>query len=83
MSLICPKLNPVRLSIEEKGSNLYHTLDILEDMFQTKAEKKNLRLIFSRNADVPKYVAADKTRLRQVLINLVGNAVKFTERGTG
>ncbi|MDM8522407.1 ATP-binding protein [Desulfococcaceae bacterium HSG8] len=75
------KIESGRMGIEEQEFDLYHILDSLEDMFRSKAEKKNLGLIFSRDADVPRYVAADRTKLRQILINLLGNAIKFTEKG--
>jgi signal transduction histidine kinase/DNA-binding response OmpR family regulator len=76
------KIESGKLNFEEQDFDLYHMLDVLEDMFRLKAEKKNLSLIFSREPDIPRYIKTDKIRLRQVLINLLGNAVKFTDRGT-
>jgi CheY-like chemotaxis protein len=56
-------------------------LDGLEEMFRIRAEQKELRLIFERTPDVPRYVVCDEGKLRQVLINLLSNAIKFTPEG--
>jgi signal transduction histidine kinase len=56
-------------------------LDDLEDMFALKAEQKGLQLMFDRDAEVPHYICTDEVKLRQVLINLLNNAIKFTSEG--
>jgi PAS domain S-box-containing protein len=51
------------------------------DMMQLRAEEKGLWLLLDQSSAFPLYIKGDEARLRQVLVNLVGNAVKFTERG--
>jgi two-component system, sensor histidine kinase len=77
------------LSKIEAGKMTFETIDfdlpnMVEDalrMFQIAVRQKNLTLRFDCPADSPKWVRGDPARLRQVLINLVGNAVKFTAQG--
>lgn len=57
-------------------------LDDLGAMFRIKAEAKGLRLDIEGASELPPQVIADENKLRQILINLLGNAVKFTERGS-
>ncbi len=75
------KIEAGRISLNENSFDLYHLLDTLEEMLQLKAESKGLQLIFDRTPDVPQYVKTDESKLRQVLINLLGNAIKFTHEG--
>jgi len=67
--------------LKENDFDLYRLLNDLEDMFSFKSRNKQLQLIFERATDVPQYIHADETKLRQVLINLLNNALKFTKQG--
>ena len=69
------ELNPVPLPMP---SYLQATLEIL----RVKAEEKGLALVFDAAPDLPASVLADERRLCQVLLNLLGNAIKFTDEGT-
>ena len=68
-------LTPVTFSVER-------LLDDLDMMFRVKTDSKGVDLTFERESSVPPFVHADLNRCRQVLINLIGNAVKFTTQGS-
>jgi len=75
------KIEAGRLTLQENNFDLYCLLDSLEEMFRLRAEGKGLALTFERAWAVPHYIRADEGKLRQVLMNLLGNAVKFTQEG--
>ena len=75
------KIEAGRVTLEETSFDLYRLLDGLEEMFGLRAKDKGLALSFERAENVPQYVRADEGKLRQVLSNLLGNAVKFTQEG--
>jgi len=61
--------------------DLHALIGDLATIFQQRAEDKNLRLVVEGLDHVPRYIVADEQKLRQVLINLLGNAIKFTQTG--
>ena len=75
------KIEAGRTTLNETNFDLFSLLDDLEAMFQLKAKDKHLLLFFERSPDVPQYVRTDEVKLRQVLINLINNALKFTFYG--
>ncbi len=76
------KIEAGRATASENGFDLHQMLSDVEDMFALAAEEKGLELRFERRPEVPQFVRCDEVKLRQVLLNLVGNALKFTSRGT-
>ncbi len=75
------KIEAGRTTINDKNFDLYRLLDDVEDMFRLKADDAGLQLLFDRSPDLPRYVRSDQVKLRQILINLLNNAIKFTEEG--
>jgi two-component system sensor histidine kinase ChiS len=75
------KIEAGRTTLNEQSFDLHRLLDGLEEMFRLRAEDRGLTLAFERSPDVPQLVRMDEGKLRQVLMNLLGNAVKFTPEG--
>ena len=75
------KVEAGKLQFERIDFPLSEVVDSVRDTVGQKAQEKNLRLVFDLAAEVPAFVNGDPLRLSQVLINLVNNAVKFTETG--
>ncbi len=76
------KIETGKLLLDEIEFDAHRLLQELEGMFYPQAEQKGLNLIFEHTLDVPCNIVADEMKLRQVLINLINNAVKFTEEGS-
>jgi signal transduction histidine kinase/DNA-binding response OmpR family regulator len=76
------KIEVGQITLNVNNFDLCLFLKGLEEMLSLKARSKNLELIFDKAKDLPQYIEADEGKLRQILINLLGNALKFTERGS-
>ncbi|MDJ1182874.1 ATP-binding protein [Roseofilum casamattae] len=70
-----------KTTLNSKNFDLHRLLDDLHDMFQLKADSKRLQLLLEKEENVPRYIRTDEVKLRQVLINLLNNGIKFTEEG--
>jgi len=75
------KIEAGRLELEVTDFDLRYMIEGMGAAFTSQASSKNLRLICSVHPNVPARLRGDPARLQQVLINLIGNAIKFTEAG--
>ncbi|MBW4682275.1 MAG: GAF domain-containing protein [Microcoleus vaginatus WJT46-NPBG5] len=75
------KIEAGRTTLHESEFDLYRLLDNLFELLQIKATDKGLKLSFEYAQDVPQFIKTDESKLRQVLMNLLGNAIKFTQQG--
>lgn len=70
-----------KIVFENSPFDLWELLDNLVNVMQYKAQEKDLYLEVLMDEDIPRYISGDQLRLNQVLYNLVGNAIKFTDTG--
>lgn len=75
------KIEAGKLQLEQVETNIIDLVEDALDLFAVSVTEKGLDLLHHIDPDVPERVFVDPTRLRQVLVNLLGNAVKFTEQG--
>jgi signal transduction histidine kinase/CheY-like chemotaxis protein/PAS domain-containing protein len=75
------KIEAGRHRLNPSEFDFHHLLDSLYEMLLLKAQIKHLSLTFNVASDVPQYLKTDEGKLRQVLLNLLGNAIKFTSSG--
>jgi len=75
------KIEAGRTTLNQTDFALYHLLEEVEHMFSLKADSNGLQLTFHQADNIPRYIRTDELKLRQVLINLINNALKFTKDG--
>jgi len=75
------KIEAGRVELNNLAFNLGMMVRDVIDMMEIRAKEKGLHLILDQSSQFPSYIYGDEARLRQILINLVGNAVKFTMQG--
>ena len=76
------KIESGNLSLEKHVFNLRSCIEHAMELFTSNLDQINSELIFIAEDAVPRQVYSDSTRLRQIIVNLVGNAIKFTENGS-
>jgi light-regulated signal transduction histidine kinase (bacteriophytochrome)/ActR/RegA family two-component response regulator len=75
------KIEAGKIVLAEVQFDFHLFLHNLREMMQIKAKDKDLQLIFAVHPNSPQYIKADERKLRQILLNLLGNAIKFTDKG--
>lgn len=75
------KIEAGQLSLKSIHFNLAEALEEVTDILRLKTQEKGLELLINIEEDTPTYVVGDSGRIRQIVMNLVGNAIKFTEKG--
>ncbi|NJO16490.1 MAG: transporter substrate-binding domain-containing protein [Thioploca sp.] len=75
------KIEAGRITLNEESIDLHQLLQNVAQMMQIRAESKNLQFILEYEPHLPQFIMIDAGKLRQILINLIGNAIKFTEEG--
>lgn len=76
------KIEAGRMALDERPFQFVLLLNELIALFELRAEKKGLCLLFNSDPDLPQMIQGDEVKLRQVLINLLNNALKFTQEGS-
>ena len=75
------KIEAGKLSVEHIEVDLRTLLDECIELFSTSFSQKEVRLLLNISPDTPSFIQGDPTRLQQIVINLLGNAIKFTDQG--
>ncbi|HZY39640.1 MAG TPA: response regulator, partial [Mucilaginibacter sp.] len=75
------KIESGKMALEEEDFELRKTIEDVIDLFSKQAEKQNIDLIYQVDFNLPDKIIGDSLRLKQVLINLINNALKFTDHG--
>lgn len=75
------KIESGKLELHIEKLNLFELINQVIDLFKYQADKKNIKLILAKDINVPEYIFGDSVRLKQVLVNLLSNALKFTNFG--
>jgi signal transduction histidine kinase/ligand-binding sensor domain-containing protein/CheY-like chemotaxis protein len=75
------KIEAGRVTLSERSFDLHRLLQGLEDMFELRAHSQGLGLEIDLDAGLPRFIHADEGKLRQIIMNLLGNAIKFTQEG--
>lgn len=76
------KIEAGKIEVNQSQFSLIPTLDDVIELFQARAQSKGVALSLEAISPVPEFIESDLLRVRQILMNLIGNAIKFTEKGS-
>mgnify|MGYP000544738312 CR=1 FL=1 len=76
------KVDAGKMTFEQTPFKMASTMSAMLHLFETKIQDKNLNLVTEYDSNIPKVLLGDPVRLRQIILNLVSNAIKFTANGT-
>ncbi|WP_458125093.1 PAS domain S-box protein [Paenibacillus sp. Z3-2] len=76
------KLESGKMALAYEPFALRKMLEQVAELFKPRADEKQLEIRFRLNPNIPEFMVGDSMRIRQILVNLVGNALKFTDRGS-
>jgi two-component system, sensor histidine kinase len=75
------RIEAEQITIELSSFSVEQLLLDIKELLYLRCEEKGIELIFERRGDISNFIYSDLTRLRQILINILGNAIKFTDKG--
>lgn len=75
------KIESGKLELNIENIDLYKLINQIIDLFKHQAKNKNIELILNIDKNVPQFIKTDSTKIKQILLNLLSNALKFTEFG--
>lgn len=75
------KIEAGKIDFVKHSFNLAKIFDYARDMLEPTAKKQNLKLVMDIDKEIPAFIVGDNVRLTQILLNLIGNAIKFTREG--
>lgn len=75
------KIEAGKLELDQENCDIYELSNQVTDIISYQVQKKGLEMLLNLSTDLPRFIWADAVRLKQILVNLLGNAAKFTETG--
>jgi PAS domain S-box-containing protein len=75
------KIEAQKIDLEEKPFSIISLVDHLKSFFNFKLNEKGLEFIIQQHGEIPQYLLGDKLRTEQILVNIIANAIKFTDKG--